>query len=464
MLEARYRPGPCPKQRNDKTVSIGKGDLMLCRECDAERRRIFDADQGKKSRAATRPATTRSASASTATSQLVLDEGGAEANVESTDIRDNSDLIGQINTTATLHTLTETKQLIINEMLTYLCFYRNAGNIADIKKTLSCYYLPEEISNAKQVLLNAFNSTLHSTTFATKRRESSARSQLITVLDDIIGACDYLDKAGQLSETQFVAVKLDRLPRCGPEELNLYSVNERQNTLELNVRAMQQKLCDVEININDHEKIQKVGYDMSSFTKKFEEFNSQISAQLDHMQQIYITTTNHMQQTCLKETEQVSTKSGQYMHETPDSVDRSMNIVLFGVDENKDANIWRKKADDVFQSLVGHTVDIVDLFRLGRYSDKENRPRPILIKLRSVWDCRVLLSSSRKLKGTRMFLARDEPVAVRRKTTFERLKRRAELDGKSVCVTDGQLIINGTAEYSLSQGSLRSHYSASING
>jgi hypothetical protein len=58
----------------------------------------------------------------------------------------------------------------------------------------------------------------------------------------------------------------------------------------------------------------------------------------------------------------------------------------------------------------------------------------------------------------------DITVAVRRKTTFERLKRRAELDGKSVCVTDGQLIINGTAEYSLSQGSLRSHYSASING
>ena len=62
-----------------------------------------------------------------------------------------------------------------------------------------------------------------------------------------------------------------------------------------------------------------------------------------------------------------------------------------------------------------------------------------------------------------MFLARDEPVAVRRKTTFERLKRRAEADRKNVCVTDGQLIIDGTAVYSMSSGSLRSNYSDPIN-
>lgn len=34
--------GPCPQRRNDKHVTIGKGDLLLCQSCDAERRRLFD--------------------------------------------------------------------------------------------------------------------------------------------------------------------------------------------------------------------------------------------------------------------------------------------------------------------------------------------------------------------------------------------------------------------------------------
>ena len=34
--------GPCPLKVNDKTVKIGKGDLLLCISCDTERRRLFD--------------------------------------------------------------------------------------------------------------------------------------------------------------------------------------------------------------------------------------------------------------------------------------------------------------------------------------------------------------------------------------------------------------------------------------
>lgn len=103
--------------------------------------------------------------------------------------------------------------------------------------------------------------------------------------------------------------------------------------------AIQQKLCDVEINITDHDNKQKVGLDTSSFASKFEE----LSARLDQMQQLHTAATNHMQQTCQKIADQVSSMSGQFTPKTSDNVDRSMNIVLFGVDENKDAKIWRKK-------------------------------------------------------------------------------------------------------------------------
>lgn len=430
----------CPNKKNDKSVHLSQGDLMLCDACERYRFPEIFASTGNKKNATVSRGTAGAKSVQFAASSV----DGATTSVHQ------------------IHAPIEAQKIIVNELLTYLCFYRNSGNITDTKKTLSCYYLPEEISNAKHILLNAFESTLHNSVFATKRRESSARSQVMAELDDIAGACDYLDKAGLLTEVQFVAVKLDRLPRCGPEELNLYSINERQNTFELNVNAMQQTLCAVESNINDIHVVQKDGFDTNFLTGKFEEFNSHISAQLDHMQQVCTAATTHLQQTCQKLADQVSSISGQFTHETSDNVDRSLNIVLFGVDENKDANIWRKKIDDVFQSLVGHSIDIVDMFRLGRYLS--NKTRPVLIKLRSVWDCRLLLSSSRKLKGTRMFLARDEPVEVRRKATMERIKHRAEVDGKHVCVIDGQLIIDGTAVYSIVRGSLNRDYFTPADG
>ena len=77
-----------------------------------------------------------------------------------------------------------------------------------------------------------------------------------------------------------------------------------------------------------------------------------------------------------------------------------------------------------------------------------------MVKLHSIWDCRILLNASRKLKGSGMFLSRDEPVEVRRKATLERLKRRAEADNKQVSVDNGQLVIDGTAVFSLSRGFL----------
>lgn len=41
--------GPCPLRKNDTTVVIGKGDLMLCPSCDAERRRMFEETVRQKS-------------------------------------------------------------------------------------------------------------------------------------------------------------------------------------------------------------------------------------------------------------------------------------------------------------------------------------------------------------------------------------------------------------------------------
>ena len=54
---------PCPLKKNDNTVVIGKGDLMLCSSFDAERRRLFDETVRQKSnKGATRSGSTSKAS------------------------------------------------------------------------------------------------------------------------------------------------------------------------------------------------------------------------------------------------------------------------------------------------------------------------------------------------------------------------------------------------------------------
>ena len=62
--------------------------------------------------------------------------------------------------------------------------------------------------------------------------------------------------------------------------------------------------------------------------------------------------------------------------------DRSSNIVLFGVRENKDQTVWRSEIAKVLSILSGRTIQIADAIRLGgRFSP--DKTRPVLVKLQS---------------------------------------------------------------------------------
>jgi hypothetical protein len=104
-------------------------------------------------------------------------------------------------------------------------------------------------------------------------------------------------------------------------------------------------------------------------------------------------------------------------------------------------------------------VEVVDAIRVGgRY--QPDRTRPILIKLRSVWDKRLLLSSRRKLKDysvPHIYIQPDEPLETRRQQIFDQLKRKAESNGKTVTAQDGTLIIDGNTVFTLQTGYVRNN-------
>jgi len=85
--------------------------------------------------------------------------------------------------------------------------------------------------------------------------------------------------------------------------------------------------------------------------------------------------------------------------------------------------------------------------------------RPIIVKLRTTWDKRLNLSKCSILKdiGEPLFIAADEPLEIRRKNMFARIKSRAEREGKVVSVTAGVLSVNNVAVFSLKDGKLNNH-------
>ena len=97
---------------------------------------------------------------------------------------------------------------------------------------------------------------------------------------------------------------------------------------------------------------------------------------------------------------------------------------MFGIEEDRNAEVWRNKVDDALSFVTGRHVDVMDMYRIGRFAN--DKTRPIIVKLRTVWDRRVVPSSCAKLRNysSRVFISPDEPPDVRRKRVL-RLKLNA---------------------------------------
>ena len=110
--------------------------------------------------------------------------------------------------------------------------------------------------------------------------------------------------------------------------------------------------------------------------------------------------------------------------------------------------------DDVLKFVTGREIDVVDMYRIGRYVD--GKCRPVLVKLRTVWDRRIVLSCCAKLKNypDPVFISPDERLEVRRKRVMDRIKTKAEREGRVATVDSGVLYVDGVGRYSLRDGTI----------
>lgn len=342
------------------------------------------------------------------------------------------------------------RNLLINELLSYLQFYRDKGNSAGLHRIIHNFYTAGEISTAKTSLISAFKDKLLNCPFTVERRNSSVRQASDAEVEDILSMLEILDASDLLKTVTFVATNHDRLPRYGPEELNICSIIDKQCNMDAQLEGISRQFSDLNSR-NDQI--------VSTLSSNYTELDRKLSVLIDNINKMAIkkqpSTAPPYPTTDSLHVTGINPPPG-----TP-GIDRSRNIVIFGVKESSNKEVWHNKLFSILQIVLGKDSSniVEDAYRLGKHHS--SKTRPILIKLKSAWEKRLILSNSYCLSKfpeykKSVFIRSDEPVESRRKAALKALHDRAQRKGKKAVIVDDILLINNEPVYSLQNGPIRS--------
>ena len=211
----------------------------------------------------------------------------------------------------------------------------------------------ELVDKAKRSLWDFCDNLLSSLPYQL-RRDSDRRSQLAANTEDIFKAFDILKTTNSIPDIFCEASDLPRLP-----SLSLDPVGEQvhANTEALNI--LSSTVCSIEDKISS----------LLSLTTSLPRNSNQQS-------------TSYAQMASIHPPASTSTGSSPLRQPTPlDS--RECNVIIFGLPEKKSIVETKSEVDQVLEFLVGRSISIRDLFRLGKFTHS-TRPRPLLIKLATI--------------------------------------------------------------------------------
>ena len=246
--------------------------------------------------------------------------------------------------------------------------------------------LTSQSSDRENIPKRAFWNFCHDELVAAKlpfqaRHDSDKRSQLSADLEDIVVAFNTLDSSDSIPLIYCEANDLLFLP---PLCLDPTAVQVQQNT-----NILQTLVSQVE---NLEKKLSSV----CSSSQSASSFSYAQAASSQPNPPIHVTHSARLS----------STKSPSFI----DS--RACNLVLFGLPENDSILKLKSEIDEVLEFLAGKQVIVNDVFRLGKFSASSNCPNPVLIKLATAWDCKVIHLRKRDLKDFKtsyLFLREDVP-------------------------------------------------------
>ena len=279
--------------------------------------------------------------------------------------------------------------ILMNAALSFIKAYRLKGDNVSLKKSVCDHFSSEDVELAKKVLWDHCKHDLEAAGLVYHiRRSSDRRSQISANMDDIIQAFLVLDSSDLIPPIYCEATDLLKIP-----SLSLDPISEKIQRNNLSFQDLATKIEQLEKKISLSSTSQnQCSYAAAASPTPFPTVSSgkTIKSPMSH--------------------NMVTTKP-------PFSSDpRDCNLVLFGLPESRSIVDTKESVDEMLEFLAGKPVLVKDLFRLGKYvpsADPQNsshRPRPVLIKLTTPWERRLILLRKSNLRNyaiPRLFVRED---------------------------------------------------------
>jgi len=188
-------------------------------------------------------------------------------------------------TSILLNDIVHHSELCINELLSFVGFYRNNSNVEALRRTVLSFFIPNDICQVKKFLSTKYATKLEPCQFSTERRNSSTRAAHEAEIDDII----ILDLKNGLDGVTFVASNLESLPKFGPEEFNLADVVDRQVRADVAIKDISATIDHLTSNQAGHvvspasdQSVELAKQLIIDVQQKMDSLCASVNARLDH--------------------------------------------------------------------------------------------------------------------------------------------------------------------------------------
>ena len=298
---------------------------------------------------------------------------------------------------------------IVSPLLAFIKAFRLRGNTTNLKQAVAAHFDISSLVDAHKLLWDCFGDVLKQFGLTyLSRRSTDKRDAFEATLSDILSAFNKLDEDDKIPSIYCEALHLINLPCLEPDP-----ISKRLDTNHEVISCLVQKVDNLCTPFDSTQKaLEQL---VSSLKDQLTNFSSSVSS-LSRTLPVKVTDPFRSPQPMSKPAPNSSMK-GTFLHQS--SVDRSANVILFGVPELSLTDT-KSLMDEVTLHMIGKSVGIRDAYRIGRKqasSDNSSRPRPLLIKLDNCWERRILLSSRRSLKSFekyKLFIREDLPPHARK--------------------------------------------------
>ena len=283
--------------------------------------------------------------------------------------------------------LTHLKERCLLIQLAFAKAFRLRGDNARLKSSVASKFDSAMVSAALKVLWDFSRDDLTGLGCAYRNQRNPDKQQLLdTVISDLMIAFETLDLDEALPSIYFEAKDLPSLPTF---ELDPVSKQLEANTKELKSLRTSVKYLPSEMKKPIQDQTLPQLQSLKALVQSVQEMKDQLSESISSSVKL-------IKDSATQHSNLVSPHS---CTKTPPRLDRKSNVIIFGLQE-KSLVDTRKDVDTILHFLCGRTVPFNNAFRLGHFNADQITapPRPLLVKLYSMWDRRVIVANKRILK------------------------------------------------------------------